>query len=204
MDQPPFQKLLIANRGEIAVRIQRSCRELGVQTVAVYSEVDRDALHVRFANEAIAIGGPAPADSYLRADRILDAARATGADAIHPGFGFLAENGDFARAVEEAGFAWVGPPATAMEVMGDKLSSRRAMVAAGVPVVPGTTEAVVDASAAAVAAAEFGYPVMLKASAGGGGKGIRVVREASEMESAFATASGEAQSSFGDGRMYVE
>jgi acetyl-CoA carboxylase biotin carboxylase subunit len=204
VDQPPFRKLLIANRGEIAVRIQRSCRELGVETVAVYSEVDRDALHVRFANEAIAIGGAAPADSYLRAERILEAARSSGAEAIHPGFGFLAENADFARAVEEAGYAWVGPPATAMEVMGDKLSSRRAMVAAGVPVVPGTTEAVADAAAAAEAAEEFGYPVMLKASAGGGGKGIRVVRQASEMESAFTTASGEAQNAFGDGRMYVE
>jgi len=203
VDQPPFEKLLIANRGEIAVRIQRTCRELGIETVAVYSEADRDALHVRYANQAVCLGGPSPADSYLRGERILEAARATGAQAIHPGFGFLAENADFARAVEDAGLAFVGPPATAMEVMGDKLASRAAMIAAGVPVVPGT-DAVADAAAAAEAAAGIGYPVMLKASAGGGGKGIRVVRDGDAMRSAFTTASGEAQAAFGDGRMYVE
>ena len=203
MDRPPFDKLLIANRGEIAVRIQRSCRELGIQTVAVYSEADRDALHVRYANQAVCLGGPSPADSYLRAERILEAARATGAQAIHPGFGFLAENASFARAVEDAGLAFVGPSAAAMETMGDKLRSRAAMVAAGVPVVPGT-DAVGDVEEATAAADGIGYPVMLKASAGGGGKGIRVVRDASEMRGAFVTASGEAQAAFGDGRMYVE
>jgi acetyl-CoA carboxylase biotin carboxylase subunit len=203
LDQPPFEKLLIANRGEIAVRIQRTCRELGIDTVAVYSEADRDALHVRYANQAVCLGGSSPTDSYLRGERILEAARATGAQAVHPGFGFLAENAEFARAVEDAGLAFVGPPASAMEVMGDKLASRAAMIAAGVPVVPGT-DAVADAEAAEEAAAGIGYPVMLKASAGGGGKGIRVVRDGDAMRSAFTTASGEAQAAFGDGRMYIE
>jgi len=200
----PFQKLLIANRGEIAVRIQRTCRELGIATVAVHSSADRHALHVRLADEAYEIGGPAPADSYLRGERILDVARRSGAEAIHPGFGFLAENPAFARAVEESGLVFVGPPAHAMEVMGDKIASRRAMQAAGVPVVPGGTAPVADAAAAAITAAEFGYPVMLKASAGGGGKGMRVVHAAREMDAAFRTGSGEAESAFGDGRMYVE
>jgi len=200
----PIRKLLIANRGEIAVRIQRSCRDLGIETVAVHSDADRNALHVRFANQAVSLGGNTPAESYLQGERIIQAALDTGADAIHPGFGFLAENGAFAEAVEAAGIAWVGPSAASMAVMGDKLSSRQAMVAAAVPVVPGTTEAVDDPVAAARIAAEIGYPVMLKASAGGGGKGIRMVSAADEMESAFRTASGEAQNAFGDGRMYLE
>lgn len=200
----PVKKLLIANRGEIAVRIQRSCRDLGIETVAVYSDADRNALHVRFANEAYALGGNTPAESYLRGDRILEIAKECGADAIHPGFGFLAENGDFAEAVDASGIRFVGPSSHAMAVMGDKLSSRQAMIAADVPVVPGNTEAVADAAAAAVAAEEIGYPVMLKASAGGGGKGIRVVHGPDEIEAAFTTASGEAQNAFGDGRMYLE
>jgi len=200
----PVKKLLIANRGEIAVRIQRSCRDLGIETVAVYSDADRNALHVRFANEAYALGGNTPAESYLRGDRILEIAQQCGADAIHPGFGFLAENGAFAEAVEAAGIRFVGPSSHAMAVMGDKLSSRQAMIAAEVPVVPGNTEAVADAAAAAKEAEEIGYPVMLKASAGGGGKGIRVVQSPDEIEAAFTTASGEAQNAFGDGRMYLE
>ena len=200
----PIRKLLIANRGEIAVRIQRSCRDLGIETVAVHSDADRNALHVRFANQAVSLGGNTPAESYLQGERIIQAALDTGADAIHPGFGFLAENGAFADAVEAAGLAWVGPMASSMAVMGDKLASRKAMVDAGVPVVPGTTEAVDDPAEAARIAADIGYPVMLKASAGGGGKGIRVVESAEEIESAFATASGEAASAFGDGRMYLE
>ena len=199
-----IRKLLIANRGEIAVRVQRSCREMDIRTVAVYSEVDRNALHVRFADEAHPIGGPAPTESYLRGDRILEVARRSGADAIHPGFGFLSENAAFARAVTEAGVIFVGPPPEAMEVMGDKIRSRQAMQAAGVPVTPGTAEPLADAAEARRAAAEVGYPVMLKASAGGGGKGIRVVRGEDEIEGAFRTASAEAENAFGDGRMYVE
>ncbi|MDP7061808.1 MAG: acetyl-CoA carboxylase biotin carboxylase subunit [Planctomycetota bacterium] len=200
----PIKKVLIANRGEIAVRILRSCRDLGIDTVAVYSDADRNALHVRFANEAYPLGGNTPAESYLRGDAILKIALDSGADAIHPGFGFLAENGDFAESVEAAGLRFIGPSSHAMAVMGDKLASRKAMVAAGVPVVPGGTDAVKDAKAAAEAALEIGYPVMLKASAGGGGKGIRVVESPDEIETAFTTASGEAQNAFGDGRMYVE
>lgn len=201
---PEIRKLLIANRGEIALRILRSCRDMGIATVAVYSEADREALHVRFANEARLLGGPAPKDSYLRMDRIVAIAKETGADAIHPGFGFLAENPDFVRACEEAGIAFVGPPTRAMKVMGDKLASRTAMIEAGVPVVPGGVDPVVDAEAACAIAEEAGYPVMLKASAGGGGKGIRAVQRADEMKAAFAAAQGEAKSSFGDGRMLVE
>ncbi len=200
----PIRKLLIANRGEIAVRIQRSCRDLGIETVAIYSDVDRHALHVRYANEAYPLGGNTPAESYLRADRILQIAKRCKVDAIHPGFGFLAENGEFAQAVAAAGMCFVGPSAHAMAVMGDKLASRQAMLAAKVPVVPGGTEAVADVQAAKKAAAAIGYPVMLKASAGGGGKGIRVVPCAEDMEAAFLTASGEAQNAFGDGRMYLE
>ena len=203
-DRPPFRRLLIANRGEIAVRIQRSCRDLGIQTVAVYSEADRNALHVRFAHEAVALGGNAAADSYLRGDRIIAAAKQTGAEAIHPGFGFLAENQAFASAVAAAGLVFVGPSPAAMRTMGDKLRARQAMVAAQVPVVPGTTEPVADAEEALRQARAIGFPVMLKASAGGGGKGIRIVRAAEELAAAFRTASGEAQSSFGDGRMYLE
>lgn len=203
-DRPPFKKLLIANRGEIAVRILRTCRELGIRTVAVYSEPDSQALHVRYSDEAYALGGKTPAESYLRGDAILEIALTCGAEAIHPGYGFLAENAEFAEAVAAAGLSFIGPSPAAMKVMGDKLASRKAMVAAGVPVVPGATEASRSAAEAAATAAEIGFPVMLKASAGGGGKGIRVVNSVEEMESAFTTASGEATSAFGDGRMYVE
>jgi len=190
-------KVLVANRGEIAVRIIQGLRELGIASVAVHSDVDRSALHVLMADEAVPIG-PAPAsESYLVGERIIAAARDTGAEAIHPGYGFLAENGPFSRAVEEAGLIFIGPTAETMEIMGDKLSSRRRMIAAGVPVVPGTEEAVTDPDVAAAVAAEIGYPVLLKASAGGGGKGMRIVREAGEMPSALRQTIGEAGSAFG-------
>lgn len=199
-----LKKILIANRGEIALRVIRTCRELGIETVAVYSEADRDSLAVRFATEAIAIGGPSPAESYLDFEKVLQAARDSGADGIHPGYGFLAENAEFVRACEKEGIAFIGPPVRAMQVMGDKLESRRAMQEAGVPIVPGTAQPLADVEEALATAREIGFPVMLKASAGGGGKGIRAVHEESELASAFLTASGEAESAFGDGRMYVE
>jgi acetyl-CoA carboxylase biotin carboxylase subunit len=199
-----FDRILIANRGEIALRVIRTARELGMETVAVYSDFDRDALHTRMAHVAVPLGGNLPSESYLVADKILAAAKETGAQAIHPGYGFLSENAAFARAVEAAGLAWIGPPPKAIEVMGDKIESRRAMQAAGVPVVPGIVDPIDDAEAAVVIAQEIGYPIAIKAAAGGGGKGIRVVREPSEMKSAFRQASGEAISSFGDGRLYME
>jgi acetyl-CoA carboxylase biotin carboxylase subunit len=188
-----FRKVLIANRGEIAVRIIQGLKEMGIGTVAVYSEVDRTAL------------GPAPAsESYLAADRILAAARQSGAEAIHPGYGFLSENGGFSRAVEAAGLVFIGPTADMMEVMGDKLASRRRMRASGVPVVPGTDEAVTDPAVAIGIAEEVGYPVLLKASAGGGGKGMRIVRHAGEMAGALRQTMGEAGASFANDAVFVE
>jgi len=199
-----FRKILIANRGEIAVRIIRACRDLGVSPVAVFSEADVQALHVRMSDEAYGIG-PAPSNqSYLNIAAILAAADQAGAEAIHPGYGFLAENAEFARAVKAAGLIFVGPDAEAMEVMGSKTSARRAAVAAGVPVVPGTTESLQSYSAARATAAQFGYPVMLKAAAGGGGKGMRQVAQESELLSAFETAQSEASSAFGNPDIYLE
>ena len=199
-----LRKVLVANRGEIAVRIVRACHELGIEAVAVYSEADRVAPHVLESDEAYLIGPPPSSDSYLRVDRLLDVARAAGCDAIHPGYGFLSERAPFARAVEEAGLVFVGPSAAAIAAMGDKTEARRRMRAAGVPVVPGTTEPLPDAEAARRVAAEIGYPVLLKAAAGGGGKGMRVVRAASELRSAFESASREALQAFGDGSVYIE
>lgn len=199
-----IKKVLIANRGEIALRVIRTCREMGIQTVAIYSEVDRTALHVRMADEAICVGPPTPSQSYLKVDAILDAAKKTGAQAIHPGYGFLSEKSHFAQAVADAKLIFIGPPASAMRAMGDKLSSRTAMVKAGVPVVPGLTEPVADAEAAAREATKIGFPVALKAAGGGGGKGIRMVRDPRDLATAFRTASGEAQSAFGDARIYIE
>jgi len=199
-----FRKVLIANRGEIAVRVMRACRELGIATVAVYSEVDRKSLHVRFAEEAYPIG-PAPStESYLRMDRILDAAQRSGAEAIHPGYGFLAENPDFARACEEAGIVFIGPPVAAMELMGSKTASRQAVMATGLPVVPGTDRNLESYEEVARLAGEIGYPVMLKASAGGGGKGLRLVQAPEGLESAYRTARAEAQNAFGDPSVYIE
>src|SRR5258708_785768 len=182
-----FRKILIANRGEIAVRIIRACRDLGVSPVAVFSEADAKALHVRMSDEAYCIG-PAPSNqSYLNIAAIIAAAQKAGAEAINPGYGFLAENADFARAVSSAGLTFIGPGPEAMEIMGSKTSARRAAVAAGVPVVPGTTESLESYEAARATAAQFGYPVMLKAPAGGGGKGILQVRPASDLLSALTT-----------------
>jgi acetyl-CoA carboxylase biotin carboxylase subunit len=199
-----FKKLLIANRGEIAVRIARGCREMGISPVAVYSDADRTSLHVRVADEAIHIGPPPSAESYLRIDKIIDAARRTGAEAIHPGYGFLSENADFARAVEDAGLVLVGPPASAMQLMGSKTSARQVAQAAGALVVPGTTTPLQSVADAVATAEEIGYPVMLKAAAGGGGKGMRLVRSRDEIASALAMAQSEAAASFKDPSVYIE
>ena len=199
-----ISKLLVANRGEIALRVIRACRELGVASVAVYSDADVTAPHVREADEAVHIGPAPAAQSYLVGERILDAARATGADAIHPGYGFLSEREWFARAVRDAGLIWVGPPAEAIAALGSKTAARTLVVAAGVPVVPGTTTALRDADEALAVAKEFGFPVLLKAAAGGGGKGMRVVRHANELPGALAAAQREAQNAFGDDAVYVE
>jgi acetyl-CoA carboxylase biotin carboxylase subunit len=199
----PITKVLVANRGEIAVRIIRACRDMGITSVAVYSDVDRAALHVGLADEARAIG-PAPSrESYLRIDRILEAARISGADAVHPGYGFLAENAAFARACEQAGLVFIGPPSAAMERMGEKTSARRLAAEAGVPVVPGALEPL-SGTAVLAEAERVGFPVMLKAAAGGGGKGLRLVASAADLDAALARAQGEALSAFGDGRVYVE
>ncbi len=199
-----FRKLLIANRGEIAVRILRACREMGIATVAVYSEVDRAALHVRMAGEAYAIGPASPAESYLNTARLLDVARRCGADAVHPGYGFLSEDAAFARACDEAGVKFIGPSPAAMEAMGLKTSARRSMQAAGVPVVPGTMLGLKSREDAERAAAEIGYPVLIKASAGGGGKGMRVVASPAELGSALEAARSEALRAFGNDEVYLE
>ncbi|MEO8036170.1 MAG: acetyl-CoA carboxylase biotin carboxylase subunit [Acidobacteriota bacterium] len=197
-------KVLIANRGEIAVRVMRACREMGYATVAVYSEPDRSALHVLYADQAVPIG-PAPSrDSYLRIDRILEAARTTGADAIHPGYGFLAENSGFARACRNAGILFIGPSAESIDAMGSKTEARQRMQAAGVPVVPGLTEAVKSFDEIADFAKQAGFPVMIKASAGGGGKGMRLVEREEDLRQAFERVTSEAQSFFGDGSVYAE
>ncbi|MGI9105495.1 MAG: acetyl-CoA carboxylase biotin carboxylase subunit [Pyrinomonadaceae bacterium] len=199
-----FSKILIANRGEIAVRIMRACRELDIATVAVYSEADAAALHVRLADEAYLIGAAPSAESYLRGERIIEAARAAGAKAIHPGYGFLAENAEFARSVGAAGITFIGPSAEAMELMGSKTNARRAAIAAGAPVVPGTTESLRSIEEARQTANRFGYPVMLKAAAGGGGKGMRLVASEDEIVSAFDAAQSEALAAFGDSSVYLE
>ena len=182
-----FHRVLVANRGEIALRIIRACHEEGLEAVAVYSEADRLSPHVRAADHAIAIGPPAPGESYLRIDRLLAAAREGGAGAVHPGYGFLAERAPFAQAVTDAGLVWIGPPAAAITAMGDKTEARRRMQAAGVPIVPGLTLPITEPAAAIGAALEIGYPVLVKAAAGGGGKGMRVVHRAEELEAARRT-----------------
>jgi acetyl-CoA carboxylase biotin carboxylase subunit len=202
--KPPFKKVLIANRGEIAVRIIRGCHELGVRTVAVYSDADRTALHVRFAHEAFPIGPPPATESYLNIERIVDAAKKSGAEAVHPGYGFLAENAEFAQAVADAGLVFIGPPPEAMEALGDKVRARELMIAAGVPVVPGTPPLTDDIDEVARQALEIGYPVLIKAAAGGGGKGMRVVKNEDELPSLLAQARGEAGSSFGNDMVFLE
>ena len=198
-----FRKILIANRGEIAVRIIRACQEMGIATVAVYSDVDAASFHVALADEAVHVGGAPPGDSYLRGDRMLAAAQATGAQAIHPGYGFLAENADFAAAVLDAGLIFIGPDPEAMRIMGVKTSARSAMAAAGVPVVPGYQAG--DRAADLLAAAqELGFPLVVKATAGGGGKGMRMVRQAADLPAALESARREAQNAFGDSRIYLE
>jgi len=204
MTESPFRKILVANRGEIAIRVMRSAKELGCATVAVYSDADRDALHVRYADEAYHLGPAAPAQSYLNADKLLDAAQRAGADAIHPGYGFFAENADFARRVVAAGIAWIGPHPDAIEAMGDKIRSRQAMVAANVPVVPGGTDPVIDAAGARAAAEKYGLPLALKASGGGGGKGLKIARTFGELEAALSTAQREAAAYFGNATVYAE
>ncbi|HJU68380.1 MAG TPA: acetyl-CoA carboxylase biotin carboxylase subunit [Gemmatimonadaceae bacterium] len=199
-----FKKVLIANRGEIALRVNRACHELGVATVAVYSDADAMAPHVREADEAIHIGASPSAESYLRGERIIEAARTTGAEAIHPGYGFLSEREWFARAVRDAGLVFVGPPAEAIAAMGSKTSARKLAIAAGVPVVPGTEDAVRDAAEATKIAASLGYPVLVKASAGGGGKGMRVVAKQEDLATALDAARREARNAFGDDAVYIE
>jgi acetyl-CoA carboxylase biotin carboxylase subunit len=198
-----FRKVLIANRGEIAVRVMRTLREMGIASVAVYSDADRASLHVRMADEAEYVGPSPSAESYLRIDRILDAARKHGAEAIHPGYGFLSENADFAAACDAAGLVFIGPSAAAIRAMGSKTAARQVAIAGGAPVVPGTDHGVTVAEAAAFAHAN-GYPILLKASAGGGGKGMRRVDAASELESAFRNAASEAERSFRNAEIYVE
>jgi acetyl-CoA carboxylase, biotin carboxylase subunit len=201
---PPFRRVLIANRGEIAVRIIRACRDLGISPIAVYSEADRNALHVRLADEAHFIGEAPSSSSYLSFDRIIDAARRSQAEAIHPGYGFLAENARFAADVEDSGLVFIGPSPATIEMMGSKTSAREAALKVGAPIVPGAAGTLADSKAALEGAAEIGYPVMLKATAGGGGKGMRIVRAAEEMGPSFGMAQAEALSAFGDPSVYLE
>ena len=199
-----FRKVLIANRGEIALRVIRACRELGVRTVAVYSDADARAPHVREADEAVRIGAAPASESYLKGDVIIAAAKRTGAQAVHPGYGFLSEREWFARAVRDAGLVWIGPPAEAIAAMRSMTAAREIAIAAGTPVVPGTTSALRDADEAAEVASRFGFPVLLKAAAGGGGKGMRVVHRREDLAAALASAQREAKNAFGDDAVYVE
>ncbi|HLY62595.1 MAG TPA: acetyl-CoA carboxylase biotin carboxylase subunit [Terriglobia bacterium] len=199
-----FKKILIANRGEIAVRVMRTCRDMNIQTVGIYSDADRSAPHVRFADEAYHVGPSPSADSYLRIDRVLEVARRSRSEAIHPGYGFLAENPEFARACAQAGTVFIGPPVAAMELMGSKTASRRAVMDAGLPAVPGTNHNLESMEEVRRIADEIGFPVMLKASAGGGGKGLRRVASSADLESAYRNAKSEAQNAFNDASIYLE
>ena len=199
-----FKKVLIANRGEIALRVIRACRELGVETVAVYSEADRESLHVRFADDDVCIGPPPARDSYLNIPRIIAAAEITGADAIHPGYGFLAENAEFAEICAASKIAFIGPTAEQIRLMGDKAAARRTMTSVNVPIIPGTPGPVDDVDEALAFAREVGFPVIIKAAAGGGGKGMRVARDPDDFARSFQLARSEALSAFGNGEVYVE
>ncbi|HWM64584.1 MAG TPA: biotin carboxylase N-terminal domain-containing protein, partial [Solirubrobacterales bacterium] len=199
-----FEKVLIANRGEIAIRVARTLKEMGIGSVAVYSEIDRDAPHVREADEAFLIGPAVPAESYLNVPTIIETAKEAGAEAIHPGYGFLAENAEFARACAEADIVFIGPPPEAIEAMGSKTRAREIMAEAGVPIVPGATEPAVDVAAAKAQADEAGYPVACKAAGGGGGKGFRVAMTPDDLEEAFEGAAREGEKFFSDDRVYVE
>lgn len=199
-----FTKVLVANRGEIAVRVIRALEEMGIESVAIYSEVDRPCRHVRYATEAYCIGPPLPAKSYLRIDAIVELAKRVGAQAVHPGYGFLAENANFARACEDAGIVFIGPDSATIALVGDKMEARKTMVAAGIPVVPGGDRPLSNAAEIEAEAARIGFPVMMKAAAGGGGKGMRVVRDASGLAAAAKAARSEAGSAFADDRIYLE
>ena len=197
-------KILIANRGEIAVRIIRACREMGIGTVAVYSEADRDALHAQLADEAVCIGPAPSSESYLNMQNIISATVISGADAIHPGFGFLSENSRFAELCEQCNITFIGPKSQVIQSLGNKSEARNTMIKAGVPVIPGSREPVFDAKTGADIAGEIGYPVIVKAALGGGGKGMRVAQTPDEFENSFNTAQKEAQMAFGDNTMYIE
>lgn len=204
MNRRKINKLLVANRGEIALRVMRTAREMGIKTVAVYSEADRQALHVRFADESICIGPPPSSESYLRHDKIIAAALETGADAIHPGYGFLSENEVFATEVIKAGLLFIGPPPEAIRIMGNKLSAKNAAAKFNVPLVPGTAEPITDITKAKKISKEIGYPILIKASAGGGGKGMRIVQNEGEFVEQMDRAVSEAKSAFGDGAVFIE
>ena len=202
--QVMFKKILIANRGEIACRIIRTARRMGISTVAVYSDADAEALHVQMADEAIRIGPPPSAESYLKIDRIVEVCRKTGAEAVHPGYGFLSENPAFAQALAKAGVTFVGPTPEAIAAMGDKIASKKLAHAAGVSSVPGRLDVIADPEGAVAIARDIGYPVMIKASAGGGGKGMRIAATDAETRDGFRSATSEAKSSFGDERIFIE
>jgi acetyl-CoA carboxylase, biotin carboxylase subunit len=199
-----IKKILIANRGEIAVRIIRSCKDMGIETVAVYSTADADALHVQLADEAVCIGAPSAKDSYLNTNNVLSAALLTGSDAIHPGFGFLSENAAFARLVEDCGLIFIGPNSDVIELMGNKINARRKMIEAGVPVIPGSVGAIESIDEGITIAKNIGYPLMIKAAAGGGGRGIRIVNDDSQFRAVFDTLRQEAKNNFGDDTVYIE
>ena len=199
-----FRKILIANRGEIALRVIQACRELGVQTVAVYSTADRESLHVVYADEEVCIGPPPSTQSYLNISSLVAAAEITGADAVHPGYGFLSENAHFAEVLRECNLAWIGPPPETIRLMGDKAQARETARRAGVPILPGSRDPLESVEEAVKLAAAVGYPVILKASAGGGGRGMRIVERADQIEAQFVAAREEAAKAFGDGSVYLE